>query len=79
MDKVRRSRLAEEILNNPLWDEFFEEMKQDLFVQFCIQDLDYQDRIKISIAVDMIGDLKTKCEAKLMDGVKLNIVGDNNG
>lgn len=78
MDKIRRSKLAEDILNNPLWEEFFTEIKQDLFVQFC-NNPDLEAREKISIAVDLMAALKSKCEEKLMDGIQLTVVGDNNG
>lgn len=78
ISKERKSVLAQDIIDNPIWDESYEEMKKDLFEQFC-GDVDLQTRERISLAIDLIDDLRTKIEAKMIEGAVLNIVGDNNG
>ena len=78
MEAGRKAMLAQQILDNPLWDDLYEDMKQDLFEQFC-SDINLQTRERISLAVDLIDDLREKIEAKMVEGTTLNMVGDNNG
>ena len=78
MEAGRKAMLAQQILDNPIWDDLYEDMKQDLFEQFC-SNVDLKTRERISMAVDLIDDLKEKIEAKMVEGTTLNIVGDNNG
>lgn len=78
ISKERKSVLAQDIIENPIWDEVYDDMKKDLFDEFC-SNIDLKSRERISMAMDLINDLRVKIEAKMVEGIQLKIVGDNDG
>jgi len=77
MDTSRKHQYAKMLSENPLWDEIFKEMKQDLYEQFIIH-TDMPTRERIAMAFDMLDDLQVKIMACIAEGANLTIVGDNN-
>lgn len=71
-----KATYAQQIKDNPIWDELYEEIKRELFEEF-IANTDIETRERIALAVDMIDDLRVKLEAYIVEGIPLN-VGDNN-
>jgi hypothetical protein len=69
----RRSRLAREILENPLWKETFKELGQYYYEEFraCRDD---ESRRKIGIANDMLDDFEAFLTQAIAEGIT---VGDN--
>jgi len=79
-DPKRRLIQARLMIENPLWDAMFEDMKKDLFTGFC-EDIDLQSRERIALAVDLLDDLKDRIESYVQFGKPLKIVntGDSDG
>lgn len=78
MDDKQRADLAKRIIDNPIWQEVWEEFEWDMFQEFRLH-ADLATRERVSMAMDMIDDIKSKVEAKMTYNVPLKIVGDNNG
>ena len=78
MDSELKSMHAREILNNPLWEELFNDLSMYYYEQFRVN-LDPQMRERIAIAHDMLDDFQTQLEASVSEGmvVPLKAVGDN--
>lgn len=72
----QRAKLFGSIVKNPLWDKVFEEMKLDLFRDFCAYP---NERERIAMAHDMLDDLNSKIKAYVIDDENFSIteVGDN--
>ncbi len=78
MDDKQRADLAKRIIDNPIWQEVWEEFEWDMFQEFRLH-ADLATRERVSMAMDIIDDIKSKVEAKMTYNVPLKIVGDNNG
>lgn len=72
----QRAKFFEPIVKNPLWDKVFEEMKLDLFHDFCAYP---SERDRVAMAHDMLDDLNSKIKAYVIDDENFSItkVGDN--
>lgn len=69
-----RSRLAREILENPVWKETFQQLGEEYYEAFRAADSD-EDRRKIGIAHDILDDFESTLRLAVNQGVKQ--VGDN--
>ena len=70
-----RSRLAHEIVTNPVWKETFEQLGEYYYDAFRSADND-EERRKIGIANDILDDFESFLNLAINQGVKQ--VGDNN-
>lgn len=74
--KDQKANLARAIINNPVWPEIFEDMQQGYFTQF-VANTDKENRERIALAIDMMGDFRDQLEAYIVNDTDINQVGDN--
>ncbi len=76
LSNERRSALAKQIIENPLWPDVYRDMRLNLFTEFC-NTLDLVEQQEIGCAMRVLSRLEDQLGAFITEGKTLKLVGDN--